>query len=162
MSVFDNMTDEDIQTAQERLDKLCNEYNVEQFNIQDESGLVCWQKLVRAMCGIDINYRKKPGKKAYPQEFIWDVGARIDVYRDFIRFDNEKFEKDGVLEQIGDTLRRDASIYAVADELRETGEKYTDEQIRGIYDRYRNLRKKRIEDLENDPCDPDEMFKNME
>lgn len=160
MSVFNNMTEEE-QAAQVRLDELCEKHGVEKFNIHDDDGLVCWRNLVQAMCDIDVNHRKKPGRKAYTQEFILDVGARIDIYRDFVRFDNEKLEKEGVLEQIGETLRRNASIYTVADELRETGEEYTDEQIRGIYDRYRKLRKKEIEDLQNDPCDPDEIFKNM-
>lgn len=118
MSVFDNMTDDEIQATQDRLNELCNRHGIEKFSIQGGVGLVGWQKLILAICGVHINYCEQPGRKAYSQEFILDVGARIDIYRDFVRFDNEKFEKDGDLEQIGETLRRDASIYAVADECR--------------------------------------------
>lgn len=156
------MSDSKVKAAQKILNKLCEEHGVEKFGIEDEVGLVCWRKLVQAMCGIDISSREKPGRKAYSEEFILNVGARIDIYRDFVRFDNERLEKEGVLEQIGETLQRKVAFYVVAEELKmEAGEEYTDGQIRGIYDDYRKLRKEEIKDLENDPWDPDEVFKGV-
>ncbi|MGE4351139.1 MAG: hypothetical protein AB7E52_03005 [Bdellovibrionales bacterium] len=162
MSNLDKMPREEIEKAQDKLGKLCKKFDVKEFSILDGVGLVGWQKLVQAMCGIDINDGEKPGRKAYPKEFILDVGSRIDAYRDFTRFDNQKLEEEGVLEEIGGTLMRKIAFSEVATEIRtKTGEEYTDDQIRGIYDDYRKLRKEELRDLENYPADPDELFYNM-
>lgn len=162
MSVFDKMTDDEIQVVQKKLHQLCKEHGVEEFDIKTNDGPVCWRKLVQSMCGIDINYRKKSGRVSYTDSFILDVGARIDAYRSFERFDQKTLDEENELVKIGDPMGRNMSIYHVEDQInREIGSDYSSEQIRGIYDRYRKLKKNEAIKLENDPIDPDEFFQNV-
>ena len=162
MSVFEKMSEDEIQAAQEKLNKLCKEHRVKEFNIQQGDGLVCWRKLVQSMCGIDVNYCEKPGKKAYSNNFILDVGARIDAYRSFERFDQSILDKDNNLVKIGDPMMSKIAIPEVKDQINfEMGTDYSDGQISGIYQMYKKLRKAEVKGQENDPTDPDKFYQNL-
>lgn len=55
MSIFEHMTEKEIQAAQDRLDGLCDEYKIKKFEMKffsHESKK--WQALVLRMCGLEV------------------------------------------------------------------------------------------------------------
>lgn len=160
------MSDFNIKAAQHRLDKLCEEHGVEKFNIEGAVGLVCWRKLVQAMCGIDINYREESGRKANPDKLVDDVRRLYALYMDFSRLeisnDTDK-TKETTYRQLPDFLKK--QIYGfIADSLSKSyGEEITSGRVRGILNNKHNkeqlerLQREEFKELEVSSFDPDDM-----
>lgn len=58
---LENSSDEEIQVAQVKLDKLCEDHDIKKFNIASPHGR--WESLVLSICGIKIEKPKLPGRR---------------------------------------------------------------------------------------------------
>lgn len=169
MSVFGNMTDDEIRATQDKLDELCQRHDVEKFNIQGGVGLVGWQKLVQAMCGVDVNQRDKSGRKANSDGLVDDVRRQYMLYRDFGRleiFDDKDKTKNTTYNQLPDFYDNEVHNF-IADNLSEKyGKKIKPSRIRGILNNEHNreqlkrLTQDEFKELENASFDPDEFIVN--
>lgn len=82
MSVFDNMSPEEIKAAQGLLNKLCKENDVPRFPITAKKAP--WKRLVLSMCGINENKpQKQRGPKPREQEQIDDFLQSMMCFLDF-------------------------------------------------------------------------------
>lgn len=82
MSVFDEMTKEEIQAAQVLLNKLCKENDIHPFSIIAKKAP--WKKLVLSMCGINEDKAaKRRGPKPRQQEQIDDFLNFIMTFAEF-------------------------------------------------------------------------------
>lgn len=169
MSVFDNMTDDEIQAAQDRFNELCNKHCVEEFSVKSGVGLVGWQKLVWAMCGVDINHRKKSGRNANSDKLIDDVRKLYAQHTDFQRcelvYNKEKTEKSY---QVASKIYDYEAHNFIADSLSEKcGKKIKPSKIRGILNNEHNkeqleqLIQNEFKELENAAFDPDELIEDI-
>ena len=160
------MSGSNIKAVQGKLDKLCEEHGIEKFGIQDDVGLVCWRKLVQAMCGVDVNYREESGRKANSDKLIDDVRRLYALYMDFSRLeilnDNDK-TKETTYRQLPDFRKK--QIYGfIADSLsKSSGKKITPDKVRGILNNKHNkeqlerLAREEFKGLEAASFDPDDM-----
>lgn len=160
------MGNSEIKAAQKKLNNLCKQYGVEKFSIENKVGLVCWQKLVQAMCGIDINQHEKPGRKANSDELIDNVRKLYALHTDFSRFeisDDKNKSKKTRYKKLPDF--REKEIHGlIAKSLSKTyGMKITAEKVRGILNNRHNrnqlkkLADKEFDELKNTPFNPDDM-----
>ncbi|MCC6597494.1 MAG: hypothetical protein IT559_01745 [Alphaproteobacteria bacterium] len=170
MSVFDDMTNDEIQAAQDRLDELCNRHDVEKFSVQGGVGLAGWLKLIQAMCGVDVNQRDKSGRKANPDELVDDVRRQHALYTDFGRveiFDDKDKTKQTTYKVLPDFYGNEIHNF-IADSLSEKyRKKITPSKIRGILNNKHNkeqlerLTRDEFKELENVPFDPDEFIEDV-
>lgn len=169
MSVFQSMTNDEIQAAQDRLNELCNRHGIEKFSIQGGVGLVGWQKLILAMCGVDVNQRYRSGRKANQDEFVDDVRRQYALYTDFGRveiFNDKDKTKETTYKQLPDFYDNEVHNF-IADSLSEKyGKKIKPSKIRGILknkhnrEQLKRLAQDEFKKLENAPFDPDEFIVN--
>ena len=84
MSIFDGMTKEEIQAAQDRLDELCKEYGVTPFGIRDKKiKSKKWQTLVLRQCGLNVE-DKETGRPEDAE--TWEIGSTALLLKDFRDF----------------------------------------------------------------------------
>jgi hypothetical protein len=168
MSIFEQMTDQEIQEAQDKLNELCTKYDLEAFNIQEKDGLVCWRRLVQAMCGVNVEYKDTPGRKSHSDEFVDNVRRLDALYTDFSRFvipNDVKNSEMAVHTQLPDFRRKE--IYGfIADSLsKKYGKEISSDMVKGILNNKNNkdhlerLTKEEFKELETASFDPDEMPK---
>lgn len=130
---FDDLSIRQIQKAQQKLDKLCLENDVNSFCIKSNKGR--WKELVLSMSGISLEKPKKKGRKGYTVEEIEDIGTTIEILHEF-----ENFDKNGnsIKTTKKDTLNKVADMKGIKSKRYESGrESHSLERVRGIHDRYK-------------------------
>lgn len=140
---MDETSKEKIKEAQLRLDELCEEYGVNPFSVNRRQG-GDWKKLVQSMCGLAPPEPKKSGrKKKYTEEEILKVGQLLDIMRSF-----------GVLDDEGNEIEPPLMVKQTYKEgMKLIDDEVTEEAIRGLWNKYKALQKKRIEELSLEPHD---------
>jgi type II secretory ATPase GspE/PulE/Tfp pilus assembly ATPase PilB-like protein len=164
------MQDEN-RSPQQILDDLCDQHGVKKFDIDANVSLVGWQKLVQSICDFNSNTKvNKKGRKANPDTLLFDVRRLYEAKTDFSRFDVAYKENGECIKNnpLPDLLQK--QIYAdIADSMTKKYEtEITVDKVRGILSnsynkkRIQDLKKQEIKNLEDDPCDPDEIFQSIQ
>lgn len=115
MSVFDKMTEDEIQAAQDRLDELCDENKIERFNAKFTSHKSQkWQALALRMCGLNV---PDPTRGRNPDEDLEKAGALAYLYFDLCGYKPENMI-DEIIKQYN--LKPKKSGHITVSDLRES------------------------------------------
>ncbi len=140
---MDEVSQEQLKEAQTELNKLCEEYGVKPFCIDRRQG-GDWKQLVQSMCGLAPPEPKKGGrKKKYTEEEILKVGQLLNILRSFGLIDDKGNEIEPPL-MVKQTYKEGMKL--IDDEV-------TEEAIRGLWNKYKLLQRKHIEELSLEPHD---------
>lgn len=106
MSIFDGMTKEEIQAAQDRLDELCKDNGMTPFGIKDKKiKSKKWQTLVLRQCGLNVE-DKEIGRPEDAE--TWEIGSTALLLQDFGDFQKNDDLYDEVINTKGIKPKRKA------------------------------------------------------
>lgn len=166
MTSLSHLSESEKKKVQSKLEELCKAHDVPPFDLTLDYNLTDWKKLVLAICGVPHESHSGSGRKPTDEIIIEKILQYHDLFSDFSRFEiNDETGKLG--EPLRDFSRK--AVYIMVAEI--VSELLGCEVSRGMVKNIVNdkqykarrddIKRQRLEALENDPEDPDSYFEYM-